>query len=93
MNKELLESQEAVLYSTPLMLSIISTLSGATSQAFQKPQTLQRFLSPLYTVTVFVLLWLNGPCELCSMVRVQGLFNICKQVQSISQQISEHQSA
>src|ERR1700722_9450962 len=47
----------------------------------------------LYTVTVFVLLWLNGPCELRSMVRAQGLFNVCKHVQSISQRISEHQSA
>jgi len=47
MNKGLLESQEAVLYSTSLTLSIIPTLSGATSQFFQKPQTLQRFLSPL----------------------------------------------
>jgi len=48
MNKGLLESQEAVLYSTSLTLSIIPTLSGATSQVFQKPQTLQQFLSPLY---------------------------------------------
>src|ERR1700722_13169105 len=47
----------------------------------------------LYTVTVFVLLWLNGLCELRSMVCAQGLFNVCKHVQSISQRISEHQSA
>ena len=49
MNKGLLESQEAVLYLTPLTLSKISTLPSATLQCFQKPKTLQGFLSPLYT--------------------------------------------
>jgi len=50
MNKELLESQEAVLYSTPLTLSEMSTLLSATSRCFQKPKTLQGFLSPLYVL-------------------------------------------
>src|SRR6267154_953161 len=46
-----LESQDQLLYLTPPTLSIILTLSGATSQPLQNCQTLQRFLSPLYTVS------------------------------------------
>jgi hypothetical protein len=47
-NKGPLESQEGVLYSTPLTLSEISTLPSTTLQFFQNPKTLQGFLSPLY---------------------------------------------
>ena len=48
MNKVLLESQEGVRYFIPPMLSEISTLSRVASQPVPNPQTLQRFLSPLY---------------------------------------------
>ena len=48
MNKTLLESQEGVRYFTSLALSMISTISSVASHSVQNPQTLQRFLSPLY---------------------------------------------
>ena len=48
MNKTLLESQDGVLYFTSLALSMISTISSVASHSVQNPQTLQRFLSPLY---------------------------------------------
>ena len=48
MNKTLLERQEGVLYFTSLALSMISTISSVASHSVQNPQTLQRFLSPLY---------------------------------------------
>ena len=38
-NKGPLESQEGVLYSTPLTLSEISTLPSATLQFFRNPKT------------------------------------------------------
>ena len=50
MNKTLLESQEGVLYFTSLALSMISTISSVASHSVQNPQTLQRFLNPLYDV-------------------------------------------
>ena len=48
MNITLLESQEGVLYFTSLALSMISAISSVASHSVQNPQTLQRFLSPLY---------------------------------------------
>ena len=48
MNKTLLESQEGVLYFTSLALSMISAISSVALHSVQNPQTLQRFLSPLY---------------------------------------------
>ena len=51
MNKTLLESQEGVLYFTSLALSMISAISSVASHSVQNPQTLQRFLSPLYNPT------------------------------------------
>ena len=48
MNKTLLESQEVVLYFTSLVLSMIFAISSVASHSVQNPQTLQRFLSPLY---------------------------------------------
>src|SRR6267154_2034106 len=51
MIKRPLESQDQLLYLTPPTLSIILTPSGATSQPLQNCQTLQWFLSPLYTVS------------------------------------------
>ena len=47
MSKGLLESQDAVLYSTQPMLSVTSALASATLQFIRNPQTLQWFLSPL----------------------------------------------
>ena len=52
MNKVLLESHEGVLYSIPPTLSEISTLSSVALQPVPNPQTLQRFLSPLYVHTL-----------------------------------------
>ena len=48
MNKGLLERQEAGLYPTLPMLSVIFTLLSATLRVLQNMQTLQQFLSPLY---------------------------------------------
>ena len=48
MNKTVLESQEGVLYFTSPALSMISAISSVASHSVQNPQTLQRFLSPLY---------------------------------------------
>src|SRR6267154_4598133 len=45
-----LESQDQLPYLTSPTLSIILTLSSATSQLLQNCQTLQQFLSPLYIV-------------------------------------------
>src|SRR6267154_742830 len=50
MIKQPLESQDELLYLTPPTLSIILTLSSTTSQPLQNCQTLQRFLSPLYSL-------------------------------------------
>ena len=52
MNKTLLESQEGVLYYTSLALSMISAISSVALHLVQNPQTLQRFLSPLYNTTI-----------------------------------------
>ena len=49
MNNTLLESQDEVLQFTSLALSAISTLMSAVLQSVQNTQTLQHFLSPLYT--------------------------------------------
>ena len=49
MNKTLLESQDKVLYFASLALSELSTLTSTVLQSVQNTQTLQHFLSPLYT--------------------------------------------
>ena len=61
MNKTLLESQEGVLYFTSLALSMISAISSVASHSVQNPQTLQRFLSPLYSKLAHLM------CSKCQM--------------------------
>ena len=51
MNKTLLESQEGVPYFTSPALSMISAISSVALHSVQNPQTLQRFLSPLYIMS------------------------------------------
>ena len=60
MNKTLLESQEGVLYFTSLALSMISAISSVALHSVQNPQTLQRFLSPLYIAEYKVLVEMAG---------------------------------